>query len=49
MKINYVNRDHVHALVDLPTNLSIEDAMQLLKGESSHWINENTLVPGKFG
>ena len=24
MKINYVNADHVHALVDLPTNLSIE-------------------------
>jgi len=22
MKINYVNSDHVHALVDLPTNLS---------------------------
>jgi REP element-mobilizing transposase RayT len=32
LKINYVNPDHVHALVDLPTRLSIEDAMQLLKG-----------------
>ena len=25
MKINYVNADHVHALVNLPTNLSIEN------------------------
>ena len=23
MKINYVNADHVHALIDLPANLSI--------------------------
>ena len=49
MKINYVNPDHVHALVDLPTHLCIEDAMQLLKGGSSHWINESKLLPGKFG
>src|SRR5438477_6417445 len=39
MKINYVNADHVHALVDLPTNLSIEELIQLLKGNSSHWVN----------
>ena len=49
MKINYVNSDHVHALVDLPTSLSIEDMMHFFKGESSHWINQNRLVPGKFG
>ena len=49
MKINYVNPDHVHVLVDLPTNLCIEDAMHFLKGGPSHWINEGGLVPGKFG
>jgi putative transposase len=49
LKINFVNADHVHALVDLPTHLSIEDMMQLFKGGSSHWINEQNLVPGKFG
>jgi putative transposase len=48
LKINYVNRDHVHVLLDLPTNLCIEDALHLLKGSSSHWINENSLLPGKF-
>ena len=49
MKINFVNADHVHALIDLPTNLSIEKAMQLFKGGSSHWINESHFVAGKFG
>ena len=48
MKINYVNADHVHALIDLPTALSIEKVIQLLKGSSSHWINSNNLVTGKF-
>jgi putative transposase len=48
IKINYVNRDHVHALLDLPTHLCLEDTAHLLKGSSSHWINENGLVPGKF-
>lgn len=49
MKVNFVNPDHVHALIDLPTNLAIEDMMQLFKGSSSHWINEQNLVTGKFG
>jgi putative transposase len=48
MKINYVNADHVHALVDLPTGLSIEELMQLLKGSSSHWINANNVLLGKL-
>ena len=48
MKVNYVNAEHVRALVDLPTGLSVEEMMQLLKGSSSHWINISNLVPGKF-
>jgi REP element-mobilizing transposase RayT len=48
MKINYVNADHVHALVDLLTSLSIEKLIQLLKGNSSHWINSDNLITGKF-
>jgi len=48
MKINYVNAGHVHALVDLPTSLSIEKLIQLLKGSSSHWVNSNNLITGKF-
>ena len=48
MKINYVNADHVHTLVDLPTDLSIEELIQLLKGSSSHWVNANNILSGKF-
>jgi len=48
MKINYVNADHVHALIDLPTAFSIEKLMQLLKGSSSHWINSNNVISGKI-
>ena len=48
MKINFVNPDHVHALIDLPTGFSAEKVVQLLKGSSSHWVNSNDLVTGKF-
>jgi REP element-mobilizing transposase RayT len=41
MKVNYVNSDHVHAVIDLPTNMTIEDVARLLKGELSSWINNN--------
>jgi REP element-mobilizing transposase RayT len=47
-KINFVNRDHVHVLVDLPSKLAIDVVMQLLKGSSSHWINENNLLTCRF-
>ena len=48
MKINYVNADHVHTLIDLPTKYSIEEAVKLLKGASSHWVNQNRIVATKF-
>lgn len=48
MKINYVNADHVHALIDLPTNLTIENLLQLLKGSSSHWINSTGVLGVRF-
>ena len=32
--------DHVHALLSIPSTLSIAKAMQLLKGNSSKWIHE---------
>ncbi len=48
LKKNYVNSDHVHMLLDLPTNLTIENMLQLMKGSSSHWINQNQFVRGKF-
>jgi len=47
-RINYVNADHVHILIDLPTKYSIEEAVKLLKGASSHWVNQNRIVATKF-
>ena len=40
MKVNFVNSDHVHVLIDLPTDKSIADVLHLLKGSSSNWVNE---------
>jgi len=40
--------DHVHTLVSLGTDQSIARIAQLLKGESSHWINHEKLTPFKF-
>ena len=48
MKINYFNAEHTHALIDLPTRYSIEDVIQLFKGGSSHWINQQKLIKGRF-
>ena len=48
--IDFINgyTDHVHCLVSLNDDLSIGKIAQLLKGESSHWINENKLTSSKF-
>jgi putative transposase len=48
MRINHFNSDHVHALIDLPTNKTIEEVAHLFKGGSSHWINEHKLLRGRF-
>ncbi len=40
--------DHVHCLISLGTNQTMEKIMQLIKGESSFWINKNQLSKTKF-
>jgi putative transposase len=32
--------NHVHALLSLPATMPLAKAMQLVKGASSHWMNE---------
>jgi len=48
--IDFINGyiDHVHCLVSLGDALSIGEIAQLIKGESSFWINKNKLTKGKF-
>ena len=48
LKINHVNADHVHALIDLPADICIKDAVKLFKGSSSHWINQNRVIAEPF-
>ena len=40
--------DHVHCLISLGKDQNIADVTQLIKGESSFWINKNKKVGGKF-
>ena len=40
--------DHVHCLISLGADQTIEKIMQLVKGESSFWINKNSLSKFKF-
>ena len=48
--IDFINgyTDHVHCLISLNDDLSIGNIAQLIKGESSHWINKNKLTSNKF-
>ena len=40
--------DHLHLLFRLPTEQRIMDIMKHVKGESSHWVNQQDLMPQKF-
>lgn len=40
--------DHVHALISLGSEQTVSKTMQLLKGESSHWINKQGWLKRKF-
>ncbi len=40
--------DHCHCLISLKSNQTIQNIAQLIKGESSHWVNENNLRTDKF-
>ena len=41
--------DHLHSLMSLKRDLSLSTQMQLIKGESAHWINLNKLTKSHFG
>lgn len=48
--IDFINgySDHIHCLISLNDDLSIGKIAQLIKGESSYWINKNELTKQKF-
>jgi len=49
--IDHINGyvEHVHCLVSLNSDQNIATIANLLKGESSFWINKNKLTKTKFG
>jgi len=48
--INFINgiEDHVHCLLLLNADLSISKTVNLIKGESSHWINQEKITAERF-
>ena len=42
------NKEHIHCLISLKADESISRSIQLIKGESSFWINKNKLAKEKF-
>ena len=48
--LDFVNGhiDHVHCLISLNQEQTIAKVVQLIKGESSFWINKNNLCKEKF-
>ncbi len=48
--VDFVNgyADHCHCLISLGVDQSIQKVINLIKGESSHWINKNNLTAHKF-
>jgi REP element-mobilizing transposase RayT len=48
--IDYINGyvDHVHCLISLGSEQTLKQIMQLIKGESSHWVNKHNLCKEKF-
>lgn len=43
------HKQHIHCLLSLGKDQTISGIVQLIKGESSFWINRSNLVQGKFG
>jgi putative transposase len=48
--MDFVNgyTDHIHCLISLNQEQTIAKVVQLIKGESSFWINKNNLCKEKF-
>ena len=41
-------KDHVHLFFEMSPSKSLSEIVRIVKANSSKWINENRLIPGKF-
>ena len=48
--IDFINGDkeHIHCIISLKADETLSKTIQLIKGESSFWINKNGLSKNKF-
>jgi len=48
--IDFINgyKDHLHCLISLGSEKNIAKVVNLIKGESSYWINKNKITNTKF-
>ena len=48
--LDFINAhiDHVHALISLGKQQNVAEVMQLIKGDSSYWINSMKILPYHF-
>jgi putative transposase len=48
--IDFINgcKEHIHCIISLNADQNIAKVMQLIKGESSFWINKNNITPTHF-
>ena len=48
--IDFINgeKEHIHCIISLNAEQTISKIIQLIKGESSFWINKNGLTKSKF-
>jgi REP element-mobilizing transposase RayT len=48
--IDFINgySEHIHCIISLNADQTLTKVMQLIKGESSFWINKHSIVQGKF-
>ena len=48
--IDFINggKDHIHCIISLNQDQTISKVMQLIKGESSFWINKDKMMKTRF-
>jgi len=42
------HNEHIHVLISLDPTQTISNILNLIKGESSHWLNKSQLIKEKF-
>jgi len=43
-----IQPEHIHLLVNLPSNICLSDFVKNIKGSSSHWLNTENILKTKF-